>query len=151
LNPAEQERVQVELRKIREELGSQVLVAQALDVTQQTVSRVLSGFPPGIPLAEKVASHRKMDVDVFLGRKGGPVSRVEYDRPGRGSSWGELPGWAEAEAEARRKFARLMMPERAWAGAREMHGSKRPHVSPEMVKEAAQFWLEYIDDDAPGR
>lgn len=84
-----------------------------------------------------------------LADKRAPVGeRIVYESA-RTSQWGQLVGWKEAEEVARARYARLGIPDRAWEGARELSGAKPVDVSPESVKAAALFWLEFCDEPRP--
>lgn len=77
-------------------------------------------------------------------------TRVELDTV-TNPSFGDLPGWKEAESEARRKYRYI--PEDAWVGARGLAGMKfREQVTAENVLKAAQLWLDgqSVVDDRSG-
>ena len=100
-------------------------LAEASELTSTTISDLRSG-KVGVGLAslkklarvwhttaaalEEAADHEQQGAQPAKG------IRTVYDQPGGSSAWGDLPGWPEAEAEARRKYARLMIPDKAWEG-----------------------------------
>jgi hypothetical protein len=72
------------------------------------------------------------------------VSVEHVEREDRRPIFGNLPGWAAAEAEARRKYARQNLPDQAWAEARITGGwSTPPIVTPDFVYAVARTWFDH--------
>lgn len=72
-----------------------------------------------------------------------PVASTDGAEPEhvRAAAFGGLPGWAEAEQQARAMFRRV--PDAAWVGARALMGAQFPArgtVTPEVVLNAATLW-----------
>jgi transcriptional regulator with XRE-family HTH domain len=129
-------------------LGSQAAVAEAIGITPGGFSQFITGkagagpqmsrriaFVAKVPIAEVIGDH-SLDENTADQTE----SRVERDHV-RMPTFGALPGWPEAEAEARVKFRKV--PEEAWVGARGLAGFTFPeHVTPDFVRWAARAWEE---------
>lgn len=88
-----------------------VRLAAALEISLDDSLRMLSGGSP----------HRE--------------SRVEYDTP-RAPVVGAMEGYAEAEAEARRRFRHI--PDHVWEQVRELMGFRiRPPITAELLLDLA--------------
>ena len=61
--------------------------------------------------------------------------------------FGDLPGWAEAEAEARRIYGDFL-PMSSWEAAREMRGAQWPReIAPRTVYRFAKAWFEQVGEE----
>lgn len=142
LRHEEAERVRAELRRLVEEAGygGQSKVAESLGVSQQTVGRVVraeSPEPPGVYLARRLADLLNVSVDDLIAGRREPADRSAP------LTFGALPGWPEAEAEARQRYPRV--PDEAWLGARRMAGwdmGERLRITSDFVRAQARRWEE---------
>lgn len=67
--------------------------------------------------------------------------------PGGVRQFGDLPGWAEAEAEAQRLYGQLLPPS-SWAAAREMRGAQWPkEITARTVYRFAKAWFEQSSEE----
>lgn len=78
-----------------------------------------------------------------------PSAVVERDAlPPEGiRRFGDLPGWAEAEAEAQRTYG-LLLPASSWTAARELQGAQWPRqVTAKTVYRFAKAWFEQATEE----
>ncbi len=68
LEPSEDERVRVVVKRLVVEHGSQSAVARRVDVAPQTISRHLDGFPAGKAFAQKIAKLAGLHYETMIGR-----------------------------------------------------------------------------------
>ncbi len=126
------------LRGMREKYPTQRELADALGASQQVVSHVLSGGPPGLGLVRRMGELLGKSVDELL--------RADADTGGanpRVQPLAGLPGWTVAEDAAREAY-RFYPPE-AWVGARTIMGATSMGggaVTVETVRRAADLWLD---------
>lgn len=136
LSKAESDRVRAHLNRLVQTHGTQVAVAKLLGVSQQTVSQVLRGDAAGVVLAKRVADALSLTFDEVLGRS------TPQDEPKLGS----LPGWTEAEAEARRRFR--YVPEAAWTAVANLRTAQPPRrLTPDWIGALASDWARVLDGD----
>jgi len=127
LDPAQDQRVREAVRRLVAEMGSQVAVSRRIAVSQQTISRHLAGVPAGKNLARAVAAATGVDLEVLVDGR-----RRTRERP----AYGSLPGWPQAESDARRRYRHI--PADVWSEAAEMSGASAPAiVTPEWVLQVA--------------
>lgn len=119
----ENARIRAGARTLLDQYGTKTDLARALGVAQPTVSTFLRADAPdgaGVQLAEAIA--RELGVTLDELRTGKPAPTPP---PGTVPRFGDLPGWAAAEAEARQKFGRRL-PSYAWQVSRSMMGAQAP-------------------------
>jgi len=132
LEPDEDERVRVVVQQLVQEAGSQSAAARRIGMSQQTISRHLSGVPAGKNLAAKVAKAAGLGYRQLV--RGDEVERSGAPR------FGNLNGWPEAEAAARRRYRHI--PPEAWEAVREWSGASAPErVTAEVVLSLATAWV----------
>lgn len=119
----ENARIRAAAQVLLDRYGTMTALGRVLGVSQPTVSTFLRAVAPdgaGVQLAEAVARETGVTLDELRsGRRG------EAQPAGTVPCFGDLPGWAEAEAEAREKFGRRL-PAYAWQVARSMMGAQAP-------------------------
>lgn len=121
------------LRRIVLDAGSQAEASRQLGYTQQQVSRVMHGIPAGRTFAERIAEHLGTTFAELTGR--GLVAKRE-ERP----AFANLPGWAEAEAEARRRYRHV--PPEAFDAVGSLSGAAAPKaVTPEWIGQMASLFV----------
>lgn len=138
LDPQANDRIRVAVHELlaRPEYGGvQTALAPKLKMSQAGLSSFLSGKTgAGSGLAQRVA--------VMAG-----VS-LEYLLTGtqRGKRFRDLPGWAEAEAEARKRYRRI--PDYAWRGAGGLISFDPPrNIDAAVVLGFAQAWEAAANED----
>lgn len=130
LAPGEDERVRAALARIVREAGSQAEASRRLGYTQQQVSRVMRGIPAGRSFAERIAEHLGTTFAELVGRTAAARHRPVFS---------SLPGWEEAEAEARRRWRHV--PAAAFDAVRGLSGAAVPtHVTPEWIAQLASVY-----------
>jgi transcriptional regulator with XRE-family HTH domain len=141
-------------QRVREQIAAGVPaneIARRAGVSKGLISQFLSGSGAGWKLVQGLAS--------YFGRSLGeieqeaiayalehpdeiPGERVEIETP-RAPTLGALPGWAKAEAEARRRWPHI--PPAAYEGARALSGWSFPEqhqLTAELVRRVADLWLD---------
>ena len=119
LTPVEAEAVKAALRDLARSYKTQQELADALHVTQQTVSALIGDrASPGYAIARAIARLLNRPLDVVLGG----------DRSNAPTRWRTLPGAAEAFDEARRMFPNIS-PD-AWTWVEDLAGSTPPTIAP---------------------
>lgn len=116
----EADRVKEALVRLLAEAGTQRELARRVGVTPQAISRVLTGGDSGPALARKVADAMGVPLELLLRGDTSGESGVLEPR------FGNLSGWAEAEAEARRRFRHV--PSEAFDAVRDLRGARTPDV-----------------------
>ncbi len=137
LSEAENERVRDALRRIVTEAGGQKAAAERIGTSQQSVSRGVSGQPIGPEMARRVAATLipRVSFEELLGRAP-PLTRSE-------PRLSDLPGWAEAEVQARIDFRYI--PEPAWIAVRGLRTAMPPRVvTSDWIGSLAQTWARVL-------
>lgn len=133
LPPEESERVRAELQK-RAAGRMQRDVARELGISQQTLSRVLLGEPVGYPTARALVLTYDLSFD-----------EVVLGRPGHLPRLGDVPGYAECEREARKRFT--FIPDRAWRAVANIRTTELPHrISADWLASLASDWARALTD-----
>lgn len=121
LTKAESDRVRAALERLWREAGTQRELGRRLGVTPQAISRVIQGQGAGVTLARKVAEALGISMEALLGGSEADVSDAVME-----PRFANLSGWAEMEAEARRRFRHV--PAEAFEAVRNLRGARVPDV-----------------------
>ena len=119
----ENARIRTAGRELLKRHASQVALAEALGVSQPTLSNFLRVEHPtgaGVQLANAIAHAYGVTLDEL--RTGAPRSAS-----GAAPRFGDMPGWDAAETEARRIYGKRLPPY-AWSAARQLMGAQTPTV-----------------------
>jgi hypothetical protein len=138
LTDAENERLRVVIREKLLPLynGNQSTAGPAIGLTQSAISRLLSGGGGSLETAKNLSALLGLPLSDVLGW---PTNAS--DQPPT-PAFGDLPGWREAEAEARRRFGDLIPGFAFDRAARTMGGAPPAVISASTVAGLAKFWLE---------
>jgi hypothetical protein len=133
------ERVRQAVRELLaepEHSGNQTKLALKLGISQPSLSTFLSGQKGAGPeMAAAVAKMVGLTFEQLVTGKQG-MRRFR-----------ELDGWAEAEAEARRRYRRI--PDYAWRGAGNLMAAEAPqHIDERVVLHFAEAWMLTASEDA---
>lgn len=92
------ERIRKAVARLVEDMGTRTAVAHLLGVDQPQISQLLNeNAGAGFPLAATLARHLGVSIEQLVDGRAAPA------RGGAGAiRYGDLPGWAQASAEARR-------------------------------------------------
>lgn len=136
---AENERIRAAARRLLEQHdGNQRVLAEALGVTQPTVSNFLSGKNgAGVTLAKKIAVAVGVGLDALVA----PPSV----KSGEGSRWRALPWWASVIAEAKKLFPKVS--DLAWTRLGNLMGEQPPTKDPVGLGMLASSWDQVSTDD----
>lgn len=122
LTPVEAEAVKAALKKLARSYETQQGLAEALKVTQQTVSAIIGDRAnPGYAIARAIARLLNQPVDVVLGSR-------KPEGGGAATTWRSMPGAEVAFGEARRMFPNVGAD--AWAWVEGLAGSPPPSITP---------------------
>jgi len=116
--------------------------AEATGISQSLISGVTSGVRGmGMMMIERLADYAGVSVDEVLGRDVAPGSARHARGRAEPMKFSELPGWREAEAEARTRYGDRV-PAYAFRMAGEMTAPLAPeHVDVFTVRDFAEMWL----------
>lgn len=134
---------------VRDEFGGKKSrAAVAIGVSPSYVQEFLGGTRgAGRKLLEALADYTKRPIDELMGREG----HEPEPEPG---TLGALPGWAEAQSEAVRKYGKTI-PAASFAKAAATRSSNPPSVvTVEFVRKMADAWFQATldeDDDTEGK
>jgi transcriptional regulator with XRE-family HTH domain len=131
--------------RIRETKESQRELADRLKLSKGSITQIFGeGRGVGWTTAEGFMALMRIDEETLFRQAREFEAKNPAPPPPRrvGASWGDLPGWKAAEAEARRRFPHV--PEDAWLAARRMSGATDPDVNASTVKAAAELYLTHM-------
>ena len=115
--------------------NNQTTAGPAIGLTQSALSRFLKGEGTSIETAKQLSALISIPVGEILG----------WNLPNRGQgsspTFGELPEWPEAEAEARRRFGDIIPGFAFDRAARTMGGARPAVIDAGTVASLARFWL----------
>lgn len=146
------------LRALLKERGwtSRELAERAGLRSETHVASLLSRSGPRSPNGDTLVQlARALGVSsdwLMSGEEASPVAPsavvVRDELPPEGAKrFGDLPGWAEAEAEARRLYGEDL-PAYCWEAAREMAGNRWPaEITPQAVFRFARVWFEQASEE----
>lgn len=140
LSEDEQARVRAQLKELTQRRGEQASLAKRLGVTPQAISKiVLEESDPGVRIARALADHLGVTLDALLGKE----EAAEDAEP----KMCNLPGWAVAEAAARRRFR--YVPEEAWQAVRNLRTATPPrHLSADWIGAIASDWARALSGES---
>lgn len=133
-------RIRDAAKRLLDRYRTTVALAKELGVAQPTVSNFLSGKNGAGPeIALKIAAASGMSLDELIGSEPGD---------GRRPTFGGLPGWPEAEAEARPM--RRAASDLDWARARALSGLGTPQRADlDFVLKAIDLVRDWPHEDTP--
>lgn len=138
----ENARIREGARALLERAGSQAALAETLGVSQPTLSNFIRAEHPtgaGPRLGDAIARELGITLDELrTGQRRAPAGAPIF---------GAIPGWAEAEAEARRIYGKRL-PSYAWESGRRLMGAQAPAVlNAVTVFNLVQAYWEMMSDE----
>lgn len=147
LEPERNERLRAIVSEIvRKDFGDNKTVAAAkFGISQLLLSEFIAGGRGvGPKLLEGIADHTGYSLDYLYGRTDHPWPATTDDRPL--PLFKNLPGWKEADIEARKIFGRKI-PDYAFTAAGNTMGLKPPElINAFTVAELARWWVDTASD-----